>query len=78
MMRIGEVNAVAESEAKTHIEQIRKNIKENVQDKWREIMDEEYEKEKLGHRNRHYVAWIHFAASAFIEEWDIDWDTEKC
>ena len=40
-------------------------------------MEEESDKQRMGYKDRHYEAWIHFTASVFVENWDIDWDMER-
>ena len=64
--------------SKVRQSEVDRENRDRAQDEWRELMEREYEKEKVGHRNRHYEAWLQFAASAFIDEWGAGWDTERC
>ena len=41
-------------------------------------MEEEADKQRMGYKDRHYEAWVHFTASVFIKDWDIDWNMERC
>ena len=78
---IGGVHAVTQGEEKKEedMEQAwRYSLKDLTLEEWNIKLEEEYEKDRKGHRNVYYIMWLVFAASAFIKGWSIEWDIEKC
>ena len=73
---IGEVLEVSEGRSKG---EVTTDEKLRVQAEWMRRMEWEYEKERIGHRNGHYEAWLQVTASAFMfDRWDVNWDADKC